>query len=615
MAIFKSQFTGSRLIISVYLLFLLFISLLIALTAEGNESRLSSKDIDKMLSKKWNEKGIKPSVKTTDEEFLRRLYLDLVGRIPSADEVKSFLNDGSNDKRKKKIDELLSSEEYGDFIADTWMQILFSYDAKRKVQNRTYNLVKDEFASQFNSNKPYTEFVSKLVSANGFVTSNPYALYIGRFEIPEDAAGHVMKTFTGRQIQCAQCHKHPYEQITQEDFYGVASFFARKQQLPLLQKDQAKKITQAITKMENLITKAREMEMEKNENMVEATQDMNGDMGNMEEHKNVKKKKKQDKSQNKEKKRKYNIPPQWAIDSLKQRMNDSAFIPDLLVWDAVNGQMSYEVKGEKKTAYPKFLGGASVSSDAGIERRTLLAENLVTTDSKQLATAFVNRFWKHFFGYGFVNPIDDFTANDPGSNPELMNALSDEFIKSNFDIKNLFRLIANSDAYQLSSTPNSTNKDDHELFSRAVLRPMNAVQLANSLLYTSGYVTRMENKDRDELDKTKFRILQLFVYTFEDDEMNEAENFSGTITQALLMMNSDITQKVTDKKPGNFLTQLLNKTSDPEERIDMIYLNTIGRYPNESEKDKLLSKSGKGDEIYEDLLWALLNSSEFIFNH
>lgn len=615
MAIFKSKFTESRLIISVYLLFILFISLLLALTADGNESRLSSKDIDKMLSKKWDEKGIKPSEKTNDEEFLRRLYLDLIGRIPSAEEVKSFLDDDTKDKRKKKIDELLASEEYGEFIANIWMQILFSYDAKRKVQNRTYNLVKDEFAAQFNLNKPYTEFVSKLVSANGFVTSNPYALYIGRFEIPEDAAGHVMKTFTGRQIQCAQCHKHPYEPITQEDFYGVASFFSRKQQLPLLQKDQAKKITQAITRMENLITKARDIEMEKKENMVEGSNEMNGDMENMDEHKNVKKKKKQDKSQNKEKKRKYNIPPQWAIDSLKQRMNDSAFVPDLLVWDAVNGQMSYEVKGEKKTAYPKFLGGASISSDAGIERRTLLAENLVTTDSKQLAAAFVNRFWKHFFGYGFVNPIDDFTANDPGSNPGLMNALAEEFVKSNFDVKNLFRLIVNSDAYQLSSTPNATNKDDHELFSRAVLRPMNAVQLANSLLHTSGYVTRMKNKDRDELDKTKFRILQLFVYTFDDDEMNEAENFSGTITQALLMMNSDITQKVADKKPGNFLTQLLKKTSDPEERIDMIYLNTIGRYPNDSEKDNLITKSGKGDEIYEDLLWALLNSSEFIFNH
>lgn len=620
MTISKYPRTNTKLIISVYLIFILLITLLLVITGQSDESVLTSNDIDKMLKKNRDSKNIQPSERSGDEEFLRRVYLDLTGRIPSAEEVRSFLDDSSNDKRKKKIDELLASEEYGDYMADVWMQILFSYDAKRKVQARTYNYVKDEFAGRFNSNRPYTEFVNRLISAQGFATSNPYALYIGRFEMPEDAAGHVMKTFMGKQIQCAQCHKHPYENITQEDFYGVASFFSRKQVLPLLQKDQAKKITQAVTRMEKLISQARDMEMEKNENMgndnVEGTQEMNEEMEKMDEHKDAKKnKKKQNKSQNKQKKKKYNIPPQWAIDSLKQRMNDSAFVPDLLVWDAVNGQLTYESKGETKTAYPKFLGGASVSSNAGVDRRTLLAENLTTAESKQLAAAFVNRFWKHFFGYGFVNPVDDFTANDPGSNPELLNALAGEFIRSNYDIKNLFRLITNTEAYQLSSTPNGTNKEDHEYFSRAVLRPMTPVQLANSLLYSSGYLTRMKNKDAEEIDKVKFRILQLFVYTFNDDEMNEAENFSGTMTQALLMMNSDLAEKVTEKRPGNFIQQLVNKVSDPEERIELIYLNTISRYPSDAEMERLLKKASKNEDFYEDLQWALLNSSEFIFNH
>lgn len=609
---------NTRLVISIYILFIAFITLLLVMTADANESALSSKDIDRLLKKKWNENKLEPSEQSTDEEFLRRVYLDITGRIPTAEEVKTFLDDDNDNKRKKKIDELLGSENYGDYMADVWMQILFSSGDKRRVQAKTYNYVKDEFSNRFNENRPYTEFVSNLVSAQGFVSSNPYALYVGRFENPEDAAGNVMKVFTGRQIQCAQCHKHPYENITQEDFYGVASFFSRRQVLPLLQKDQAKKLTQAITRMEKQINNAREDEMKMDEMKMEeemsASNEMPEDMENMEEHKNVKKKKK-NKSQNKEKKRKYNIPPQWAVDSLKQRMNDSAFIPDLLVWDAVNGQLSYEYKGKKKTAYPKYLGGASVSNDAGIERRDLLAEHLVTTDSKQLALTFVNRFWKHFFGYGFVNPVDDFTINDPGSNPELMNALADEFIRSNYDIKSLFRLIANTEAYQLSSTPNKTNKDDHTYFSRAILRPMSPVQLANSLLHTSGYLSRVKNKDLEEIEKVKFRILQLFVYTFEDDEGNEAENFSGTITQALLMMNSDITEKTVEKKAGNFIATLLNKIKDPEERIDMIYLNTVSRFPTDDEKDVLLEKAGKSEDFYEDLQWALLNSSEFIFNH
>ncbi|MEO8514055.1 MAG: DUF1549 domain-containing protein, partial [Ignavibacteria bacterium] len=513
----NKSYYDNRLIISVYLLFIALISLLLVMTAGAGGSKLSSGDIDSMIKAKWNENGMKPSGKTSDEEFLRRLYIDLAGRIPNADEVKAFLNNKQKDKRKNKIDELLASEEYGEYMADEWMQILFSFDAKRKVQAPTYNLVRKTFAQDFNQNKPYNEFAGKLISAQGFVSSNPYALYIGRFENPEDAAGNVMKIFTGRQIQCAQCHKHPYENISQEDFYGVASFFSRRQVLPLLKKDQAQKITNVITKMEKQITKARDMEMENN---TEGTNEMNDEMMKKEEHKNIKKKN-NDKGKNKNKEnKKRNIPPQWAIDSLKQRMNDSTFKPDLLVWDAVNGQMTYEVKGEKKTVYPKYLGGASVSSDAGIDRRNLLAENITVTEQRQLAKAFVNRFWKHFFGYGFINPVDDMTEGDKGSNPELLDKLTDEFLSRNFDIKALFRLITNTDAYQLSSTPNSTNKDDHEYFSRAVLRPMDPVQLSNSLLSSSGYFTtgNMKNKSSEELAKIRFRILQLFVYTFDNDE-------------------------------------------------------------------------------------------------
>jgi len=619
MIIPKVSNTNSRLIISVYLLFTAFITLLLFLTADAGESRLTGNEIDRLVSQKWKERGLEPSHKTNDAEFLRRLYIDVTGRIPNAAEVKQFLENKSKNKRAEKIDELLAADEYGGYMADVWMQILFSYDAKRRVQAPTYNLVRSEFAANFNSNRPYSEFVSKLISAQGFVTTNPYALYMGRFETPEDAAGNVMKTFTGRQIQCAQCHKHPYEEITQEDFYGVASFFSRRQVLPLLKKDQAQKIANAITRMEKQIAKLRDLEMEiaEMESNVESTTEMNEEMMKKEEHKNARKKQ-IDKSKKKNKgEKKKNIPPQWAIDSLKQRMSDSTFKPDLLVWDAVNGQITYEDNGKKNTVYPKFLGGASISGDAGIDRRDLLAENITVTEQRQLARAFVNRFWKHFFGYGFINPVDDMTAGEKGTNSELLELLTDEFVRSNFDIKALFRLIANTETYQLSSTPNTTNKDDRMYYSRAVLRAMDPVQLSNSLLSSSGYFNQgnMKNKSDDELAKIRFRILQLFVYTFENDEMNEVEDFSGTISQALLMMNSDITEKVTEKKPGNFISQIMNKEKDPQERINLLYLNTLGRIPSEKEMEAALAIAGDKEDGYEDLQWAMINSSEFVFNH
>src|SRR5690349_17987634 len=152
----KSHFSIGKVIFSVYLLIIVFITLLLVMTAGSVESSMSSKDIDRMLEKNWESHNLKPSDAASDEEFLRRVTLDLAGRIPSAEEVKKFLESDSDNKRKKKIDELLASEEYGDFMADTWMQILFSYDAKRKVQARTYNYVKEEFSEKFNSNRPYT---------------------------------------------------------------------------------------------------------------------------------------------------------------------------------------------------------------------------------------------------------------------------------------------------------------------------------------------------------------------------------------------------------------------------------------------------------------------------
>lgn len=603
---------NSKLIFSVYFLFVVFIVLILFMTATGREKNLSSNDIDRLLSQKWSEKNLQPSEKSTDEEFLRRIYIDLIGRIPTADESKTFLNDNSSGKRQKKIDMLLASDEFGKYMADLWLSILFPTDQKVKALAKTYTTIKETFADHFNSNRPYNQFVYNLISAEGFVTSNPYALYVSRFETPEDAAGNVMKVFTGKQIQCAQCHKHPYENITQEDFYGVAAFFSRKKILPLLKQDQAEKITKMITKFEKVIDKARDKEMN-----IDADQQMSEEMKDMPEHENVKKNKNKSQNKNKNKKKYGGIPPQWAIDSLKKKMSEKDFTPDLLVWDAVNGQMEYETKGVKKTSGPKYLGGASVSSNAGIERRKLLASHLTKDESKHLAKEFVNRFWKHFFGYGFVNPIDDFIEGESGTNPELLDMLADEFVKSNFDVKNLLRLIVNTEAYQLSSTPNSSNKDDHEYFSRAVLRSMSPVQLCNSILTASGYfnLKNLVNKDADEIDKIKFRILKLFIFTFKDDEMNETEDFSGTITQALLLMNSDLAEKVTEKKPGNSIAQMLNTIKSPEDRIDFLYLNTLSRYPSEKEKKNLLNKAGNDDAFYEDVQWALLNSSEFIFNH
>lgn len=594
------------------------IVLLFAGALKSYNSSITSPDIDNMIQQKWSDNKLTPSEKTNDADFVRRLYLDLAGRIPTADEVKTFLADKSSDKRDKKIDELLNSPEFGTNMADTWMRILFTQDNIQKFPPVAYLFLKNHLADEFNKNKPYNEIVYNLISASGLATTNPEVLYYTRFQTPEDAAGATMKIFMGKQIQCAQCHHHPYENITQDDFYGIAAFFTREKTVPLFQKDALDKLNKIIARYNKQIKKARDNAMDQN---VDGSTDMSKDDQELPDHQNVKQnngKQNQKKKDNKDKP----IPPQWVVDTLQAKVDRSQsgdYVPDVLVWDAVNGQIQYIPKGSTtmKVVTPKFLGGASVSGNAGIERREILAKDLTQTETIQLAREFVNRFWKHFFGYGFVNPIDDFQEKGDNSNPELLDALANEFVISNFDVKHLFKLIVSTDAYQLSSTPNESNKGDHDYFSRAVLRPMDPVQLANSLLGTSGYfnLKRFQDTDPEQIEKIKVNLIKLFVFNFNDDEMSETENFNGTITQALLLMNSDLAEKVTDKRPGNMVAQVLNDYKDPGERIDMLYLNTLSRYPTENEKKELLSKAGNGKDFYEDLQWSLLNSSEFIFNH
>src|SRR5438552_10731355 len=142
MHISQSKPINSKLIFTVYLLLAVFIGLLLVISSSGRESSNTSKDIDRMIEQKWSENSLEPSEQTTDAEFVRRIYLDLTGRTPTAGEVAAFLSDNSSDKRKKKIDELLASEEYGNFMADEWINILFPYDTKKKVPQATYKLVK-----------------------------------------------------------------------------------------------------------------------------------------------------------------------------------------------------------------------------------------------------------------------------------------------------------------------------------------------------------------------------------------------------------------------------------------------------------------------------------------
>jgi hypothetical protein len=274
-----------------------------------------------------------------------------------------------------------------------------------------------------------------------------------------------------------------------------------------------------------------------------------------------------------------------------------------------------------EVAYPKY-NGVEVSPDAS-NRRLELARILTTGEKTQLSEAMINRMWGKFFGYGFVNPIDDMHSQTPPSHPQLLERLSDEFVKANYDLKQLIRWICNSEAYNLTSRFTAQNhKDDPAagempLFSRLYLKSMSAEQLFDSLIIATN-AHKSGSGAWEQAESRRQDWMQQFVQTFGTDENDEATTFDGTIPQALMLMNGELVQNALSGAKGSILNQVGNEKVNPADKVKMLYLATLSRIPSPREiqvANKIMKGAKSPGEAFQDLFWALLNSNEFIMNH
>jgi hypothetical protein len=255
---------------------------------------------------------------------------------------------------------------------------------------------------------------------------------------------------------------------------------------------------------------------------------------------------------------------------------------------------------------------------ANINRRDELARSL--TESKYFAKAYVNRIWAHFFGRGFVEPVDDMgTENDP-SHPELLNELAGAFAYQGYDPRRLIRWICLSDAYQLSCEANPTNDGPtaEPFFSRMLLKPMNTTQLFDSILIvTRG--NRLLNGEQQQQMRTAW--LRRLTYNLGNDE-SDVETLNGTSVEALLLMTDpDLLGLITAKEQG-LVAQVVATQKSSEDILRQLYLAALNRPPTAREYEKVLKIQGAnpirgegGEQFWQDVLWALLNSNEFILNH
>ena len=530
-------------------------------TAQSEDSRLSQvEQINKYIRQTWSDYGLKPSAEASDNEWCRRVYLDIIGRIPSVDELKAFSADKSADKNRALVETLLYDDAYTQEFARNWTTLWTNLLIGRtggmdnnSMINRSgmQKYLRDTFAR----NKPYDKMAHELLTASGKTTPgeddfNGAVNFLIDKVNEENAAlatAASSRLFLGLQVQCTQCHNHPFNDWKQQKYWEMNAFFRQVRAFP-----GGMRGSNAAAEL--------------------ADQDFRGESGNIDE-------------------------------------------ADLF-FELRNGLI--------KVAYPVFVDGSQIDRSGYVNvvnRRKILADKMI--ESPYFSKAAVNRIWAHFMGYGFTNPVDDLGPHNIATHPELLDYLGQEFRSNRFDIRKLISWITLSEPYSLSSRRTKNNESDDPLlgeppkFSHFYLRQMRAEELYESLIVATRAGESRGNYEQQEALKSTW--LGQFAQAFGTDEGDETTTFNGTIPQVLMMFNGDLIKQATSAKGGLIDRLIANPKLDNKDRIDFLFMSGLGRKPSRDETSlaKQLYQARAGDmrEALTDLWWVILNSNEFIFNH
>ena len=532
----------------------------------------ANNSVDKFVATKLQKMGIHPSDLCSDEVFLRRVFLDLIGTLPTAKEAHAFLDSKEADKRSKLIAQLLERPEYAIYWATkfsdwTGNDNRFTPQPREKSGWLWYDWLHHKLAN----NVPYDELVAGIVTATtregrsveetvaefqaikanvdkGF-DEGVYAARKTNDIFWQKATNRNANTvalqtayaFLGVRLECAQCHKHPFDRWTQNDFQSFTAFFSV--------------VSTGVPK--------------------DVPKDVNG----------------------------------------KVAKNGYKF-----------NEVFIDLKRSK--AKPKLLGGDMVAVEEGSDPRVALMNWMRSPDNNYFARAIANRLWGHYFGVGIVDPVDDLNAANPPSNPELLNWLAQDFIEHKFDLKHLHSTILNSRTYQLSWEPNESNQLDERNFSHALLRRMPAEVVLDAINQITGATDSYGNnapKGTRAIGLAPSRLrgggpeyaLSVFGRPLRTQLCDCERSGETGLAQAMYLLNdTDINTKIASDKGQ--LAGLLKDFSDDGALIEELFLSTLSRYPTAEEKKRALDFVGQASNraaVMHDMMWSLINVREFIFVH
>ena len=512
-------------------------------------------EIDAIIDRDLATAKTAPAPVTTDEAFLRRLSLDLVGRPPTIVEIRQFTAQGGANKRAKAIDSLLEDPDFGQNWARYWRDVVAFRSPNESDRQVDYPQFVDWLADEWNANKSWKEIATAIITATGRTDENGATV----FALAEEAsavelAGEVSRVFLGIQIQCAQCHDHPSDPWKRQQFHEFAAFFSGIKRKQVQRPGMGQKAIYEITNAG---------------------------------------------------------PTRYGMVDLKDPEKKIPISPRFFLDEAP--QVSEQVKTQGRLA--------------------LAAGYVTSTENPWFARAFINRVWTSLIGEGFYDLVDDLGPTRTAHTDDLLDGLADQWRQHEYDIRWLFRTILNTKAYARDSR--STNTSAGRVpFAANVPSRLRADQIYDALSQTFNIEQKLKRQAIAALagvqkkgakksglaqamkeGKVEDVVRKLVDQTFGVDPSTPSGDVVGTIPQALYLMNSPLVTQSVQARPGNMLGQLLASAGSPKEAVEVLYLKTLARRPNSKELStclRYLDTVGDRREGFEDILWGLVNSTEFI---
>jgi len=487
----------------------------------------ANNEIDTLIQQKLTKLRLSPAPQCDDQTFLRRVFVDVIGQLPTPDDVRNFLADTTADKRIRIVDQLLQRPEFPDVWAMAWAEVLGIESGQLEVKG--VHVFTRWLREALRDGMPMDKIVHRMLTASGGAYTVPEANYWVTATNPKVLAENAAQTFLGIRLQCAQCHNHPFERWRMDDYYGFAAFFGR--------------------------------------------------VG-------------------------------------RKRGDDPR---DTVIFNRNSGEVTNE--RTRVAAKPQFLGGVLPAIKPGVDRRAVMAEWLISRKNPWFAKNVANRVWARFFGRGLVQPVDDVRVSNPPSHPDLHRRLGERLAAADFDIRELIREICASATYQSTQHP-----EDHPASTYAGMPPrrMSAEQMLDAI----GSITEVRTKFRGiPLGQSAVQIveansgsrfLNLFGRPDRDSACTCDRREEPTLNQVLHLINGETIERKL-RASNSRVSRLLAAKTAPDQILNELFLATYARLPRKDEQERILHSirqaGAKPRDAWDDVLWSMFNSKEFLFQH